>query len=42
MRYNPIQSLIGTIETVKLAVSAAHDYRVRTERRNYRLANRSR
>jgi hypothetical protein len=41
MRYNPLQGLVGTLESVKLAVSAANDYRARTERRHKRLVSRS-
>ncbi|MET3613239.1 hypothetical protein ABID16_001544 [Rhizobium aquaticum] len=40
MRYNPLQNLAGTIKSVKLAVSAASDYRERTERRRARVSGR--
>lgn len=40
MRYNPLHNLVGTIQSVKLAVSAAHDYRQRAERRRERIATR--
>ncbi|SOC86233.1 hypothetical protein SAMN05421890_4759 [Ensifer adhaerens] len=38
MRYNPFQNLVGTIKSVKLAVSAAHDYLERAERRRSRVS----
>ncbi|HWU62445.1 MAG TPA: hypothetical protein VN112_10520 [Ensifer sp.] len=40
MRYNPLQNLVGTIKSVKLAVSAANDYRERAERRRARISGR--
>ena len=41
MRYNPLQNLVGTIKSVKLAVSAANDYRERAERRRARISGRA-
>lgn len=41
MRYSPLQNLVGTIKSVKLAVSAANDYRERAERRRVRVSGRS-
>lgn len=41
MRYNPLQNLAGTIKSIKLAVSAANDYRERSERRRARVSGRS-
>ena len=42
MRYNPLHEITGAIASVKLAVSAASDYRERAERRRRKLAMSSR
>lgn len=38
MRNTPLHELIGTFKSVKLAVSAANDYRLGAEQRRNRVA----